>query len=119
MKQLPVIFIACLVFEGCRSSYDESRQRPEVNSAAASPKVESAVSLQPVPQPALPVEDPATIAVAHDATEAELKKYNCKGSARITDSGMDDNKDGILQDEEIQETRIDCTEVVPGTASKP
>lgn len=57
--------------------------------------------------------DPSFLAVVHDASPEELKKYNCKGTAVITDSGRDANGDAVLQDSEIRETRIDCTEVVP------
>ncbi len=62
----------------------------------------------------LPGADPSSIMAQHEGTAEELKKYNCKGTALITDTGLDRNRDGILQDAEIQETRIDCTEVVPG-----
>ena len=70
-----------------------------------------------VPSSNLPrsVPSPDMITTQHNATAEELRKYNCKGTALITDSGVDDNRDSKLSDEEIQETRIDCTEVVPGS----
>lgn len=151
MKNLLFISLSCIVIPACRSSYDETKSKPEVRSSAEiqtnspimetpniPPKTPAPVPSQPVAptQPSapatttgeataptdpvgpnglpLPVVDPAMIMTQHEGSPEELKKYNCKGTALITDTGMDDNQDGTLQYEEIQETRIDCTEVVPG-----
>lgn len=153
MKNLLFISLSCIVFPACRSSYDETKSKPEVRSSAEiqnnSPIMETpametpnippkppavapvtpGVPEGPAPTPGqatgtdnqggaggqpLPVVDPAMIMTQHEGSPEELKKYNCKGTALITDTGMDDNQDETLQYEEIQETRIDCTEVVPG-----
>lgn len=127
MKYLSFIFAVYVLSAGCRSSYDEARHKPEISaqsgSANSGPIVETP---SVVPSPTAPNgtqtiagEDPGSLRAEHNASAEELKKYNCKGTALITDSGMDDNKDGVLQDDEIQETRIDCTEVVPGMPATP
>lgn len=148
MKYLSFIFAVYVLSTGCRSSYDEARHKPEISaqsgSANSGPIVETP-SVVPSPTATTEVttpangsgtpadtsgtspngtqtsagEDPGSLRAEHNASAEELKKYNCKGTALITDSGMDDNKDGILQDDEIQETRIDCTEVVPGMPATP
>ena len=130
MKHFVWILGIYLGLTACRSSYDEGQRKPEIKSTGT-----GAVSTPIVDTPKLsgsdngsgfnfqrhsevnplPDADPSSIMTQHDASPEELKKYNCKGTALITDSGMDRNKDGILQDEEIQETRIDCTEVVPAS----
>lgn len=59
---------------------------------------------------------PRVVTVTHEASQQELIKYNCKGTAIIHDSGLDLNGDGTLNIGEIAETRIDCNEVIPGSS---
>ncbi len=136
MNKKALILGAYFLSSGCRSSYDESKHKVEVaptpKTTGNQPQVEmpavpsSVAPTQPTTTPAKtsedsadvtpkPAIDPGTIAVEHTASQVELTKYNCKGTALITDSGMDKNHNGLLEESEIQETRIDCTEVVPGS----
>jgi hypothetical protein len=134
MKKKILILGAWMEFIGCRSSYDEAKHKgevqppprssplqPQVETPTSSPGNPSVPSSPPQTEPIdskastpKPVVDPGSLMIPHNATEAELLKYNCKGTAVITDSGMDRNHNGLLEESEIQETRIDCTEVVHG-----
>ncbi len=136
MNKTALILGAYFLTSGCRSSYDESKHKVEVaptpKSTGNQPQVEvpaipsSVAPTQPAAVPSKPTDesadaapkpvvDPGSIAVEHTASQVELTKYNCKGTAVITDSGLDKNLNGLLEESEIQETRIDCTEVVPGS----
>ncbi len=141
MKHLAWIFGIYLGLSACRSSYDESQHKTEIKANSKSTPTTPQVDTTPpstgatnnpsgsgtgtvtVPSSTgtvssgsnpLPGADPSSIMAQHNGSPEELKMYNCKGTALITDTGLDRNRDGILQDSEIQETRIDCTEVVPG-----
>ncbi len=56
----------------------------------------------------LPTDDPPSIAVARTATTEEAKSGGCAGAALVIDQGLDANRDGVLNPNEITQSSVSC-----------
>lgn len=55
-----------------------------------------------------PSEDPPSIAVSRPARAEEAKAHGCSGEATVLEQGLDSNRDGVLNQEEITQSSVAC-----------
>ena len=56
----------------------------------------------------VPSDDPASIAVTRTATSEEARASNCFGAATVVEQGLDANRDGVLNPNEITQSSVSC-----------